>query len=425
MSLRGRRTAFGALAALAVFALTATGDAIYTWILFFQALLLLLGFVQVRLTIRAVELETELPEGQTESGSTAELPLKALIAMPIPPAHVTVEFATADARRRVTRVFVSLPPGIERETAVRFECPYRGEYDIGAEAIEVTDVLGLVRMRVEGEKLRAGKARLAVVPRTYPLGPGLPDLRMNEGAEDGSRSRTGEVSSISDLRDWREGDPLVRVHWKVSARLGHPIVKEFDGSLDARNLVFADCTGAGFAPDDPEKSEYENRIARLDAAETVVSAAASFCGFFCGEGRSVRLVTCSDERLESESRGQGGGFDALRLHLAGVRFGGSAGAAKMLSVECERYGVPDSLVYITADLSGEVGEALAALADSGSRITVVSCGRLDGREEERLRSKDVAVMYAPRICGGVPAPRTEEPSHADAEEQEEADGYGA
>ena len=425
MSLRGRRTAFGVLAAFAVFALITTSDAIYTWILFFQALLLLLGFIQVRLTIRAVELEAELPEEQTESGGTVEIPLKALIAMPIPPAHVTVEFATADARQRAAKVFVSLPPGIERETTVRVECPYRGEYDIGAEALEATDILGLVRMRVEGERLRSEKVRLAVVPRTYPLGPGLPDLRMNEGAEDGSRSRTGEVSSISDLRDWQEGDPLVRVHWKVSARLGKPIVKEFDGSLDARNLVFVDCTGAGFAPDDPEKSDYENRTARLDAEETVASAAASFCSFFCGKGRSVRLVTCSDERLESESRGQGGGYDVLRLHLAGVRFGGSAGAARMLSVECEQYGVPDSLVYITADLSGEVAEALAALADAGSRITVVSCGRSDEREEERLRSKGAAVTCAPQVRGGVLPSRTEEPSAEEAEEPEEVTGYGA
>lgn len=401
-SLRKRRIVFGALAAIDAVALAATGAAIYLWILFFQGMLLLVGFIQVRMTLSAVSIKIELPEGQTESGGAVEIPIVAAIERPILPAHLTVAITTADARQNHATVYVSLPPGISRGCSLICECPYRGEYEIGAEALEATDIFGLIRMRVEGAKLRTMKARFAVTPKAYDLDQSLLDLRMNEGMEDGARSRTGEVSSIADLRDWQEGDPLVRVHWKISARVGKPIVKEFDGSYDVRNLIFVDGSRAGF----PEltENEYTDRINRLDAEETVAAAAVSFCRLFCGNGRSVRLVTCGEARLETESRENGGfgdGYDALRLHLAGMQFGGDATAAQMLRFECEEYGKPDSLVFISSDVSAELSEELSSLSSGGSRVTFVCCGAdLDEGSLSRMQSRGVQVQKAALIEGG-------------------------
>lgn len=406
-SLRGRRAAFGVLAAAALTALAASGDAVYLWILFFQGVLLAAGWLQVRLTLGAVRVRIELPEGRIESGGSVRIPMKVSVDSFMPPAHLALEFLTADARRERATVYASLAPGKPYDCVLECDCPYRGEYEIGAAALEGVDLFGLIRIRIEGKKLKTALSSVVVYPKTYELEQRLLDLRMNEGAEDGAKRDAGEVSSIADLREWRDGDSLKRVHWKLSARMRKTIVKEFDGSFDAKNLVFVDGTRAGFPARGEQDDPLAAEIRRLDTEETIAAAAASFCRLFCENGRRVKLVSCAETRSETESHvygGMSGGYEALCLHLAQLRFGGGLDATKVLGLECERFGAPDSVVFITCDVSAALVEALAALGERGSRITLVCCGEEPGAAAlAELRSRGVAVERARMVEGGARA----------------------
>ena len=405
-SLRGRRIAFGVLGAAALIALISSGDAIYLWILFFQACVLLAGWVQVRMTFRAVNVRIDLPEGRTESGERVEIPIRVAIQMPIAPAHLAVELLTADARSDRSVVYASVVPGKGAGCVLACECPYRGEYEIGAVALEGVDLFGLIRMRVEGERLKSGRSSIVVLPRTYDIGRTRLDLRMSEGAEEGAKRDAGEVSSIAELRGWREGDALNRVHWKLSARARKLIVKEYAGSFDAKSLVFVDGSRAGYAPaEDGDESRGET-VRRLDFEETVSTAAASCCRLLCESGHQVRLVTCGESRFEAEGGGvlglAGSGFETFCRGIANMRFGGRLPAPKVLGLDIERRGAPDSLIYVSGDASAEMVEVLSALSERGSRVTLVCCGdELSDAAYAELGSHGVIVERARRVEGGV------------------------
>ena len=84
--------------------------------------------------------------------------------------------------------------------------------------------------------------QLLVLPRRYSISahlelPGCPDARA--GASSASLA-TGDSDEFVSLRDYREGDPLRRVHWPSSAKRGKPVIKEFQREHFARHTLVLD-----------------------------------------------------------------------------------------------------------------------------------------------------------------------------------------
>ena len=57
-------------------------------------------------------------------------------------------------------------------------------------------------------------------------------------------SSVGESEEFVSLREYRAGDPMRRLHWKSFAKLGKPIVKEFQDEFFVRHALALDTFGA-------------------------------------------------------------------------------------------------------------------------------------------------------------------------------------
>ena len=101
-----------------------------------------------------------------------------------------------------------------------------------------------------------------ILPRRYPL-PDIPLPGARQYQLDGVAlaSAIGESEEFVSLRDYRPGDPKRRIHWRSWARLGRPIVKEYEDEFLVRHALILDT----FA-----------RPGRAAALEEAVSIAASF-----------------------------------------------------------------------------------------------------------------------------------------------------
>ena len=101
-----------------------------------------------------------------------------------------------------------------------------------------------------------------VLPKCYRVPPlALPGARRYQHGGVALASSVGDSEEFVSLRDYRPGDPLQRVHWKSFARLGHPVVKEYQDEFFERHALVLDT----FA-----------RAASDDAFEAAVAVAASF-----------------------------------------------------------------------------------------------------------------------------------------------------
>lgn len=112
----------------------------------------------------------------------------------------------------------------------------RGFYQIGEIQVAIKDVFGFYSIK----KKMASDTALIV----YPVPRELNSFRITSIEQLGEMliedKAFEDKSRISSLREFREGDSVKSIHWKLSAKLGDLIIKEFDNSADTNVIVFVD-----------------------------------------------------------------------------------------------------------------------------------------------------------------------------------------
>lgn len=127
----------------------------------------------------------------------------------------------------------------------------RGVHQLSLGTILAQDPMGLFRVRVSTGQ----DVEIAAWPE--PVNPSVSGLEASgEGTagqmETGQRSMTG--SAIHGVRQWYPGDPLSRVHWPSTAKLGHLAVMEFEVEASDDMMVILD-EGASASGDSGEGFE--------------------------------------------------------------------------------------------------------------------------------------------------------------------------
>ena len=120
----------------------------------------------------------------------------------------------------------------------------RGVYSLGPVRLRVGDLFA----RVASETTIGSRTRFLVRPRTVPVRAELHEMRWGGGL----RARFGlleDPALFAGVREYQPGDPLRRLHWKSTARLGRPVSKRFEPAREREVVVVVDiqtATGASW-----------------------------------------------------------------------------------------------------------------------------------------------------------------------------------
>jgi len=192
-------------------------------------------------------------------------------------------------------------PGETVETEVELTPLRRGPLHFAGVLIARTDPLGLMRSFV---KVPAPQTTL-ILPRRYALPPiALPgSVKYQEGGVTFA-SNVGQSEEFISLRDYRKGDPLRHIHWRTWARIGRPVVREFEDEFFVRHALVLDT----FTALDPS-----------ELFEEAVSVAASFaCTVGTQESLLDLLFVGPESYCFTAGRGVAHGDHMLEI-LASVR----------------------------------------------------------------------------------------------------------
>ncbi len=128
-------------------------------------------------------------------------------------------------------------PGQEIEVAAELTPLRRGSLYFKGLIVARADPLGLFRAF---HRFKLPQSVL-VLPKRYPLPPvALPgDMKYQEGGV-ALASNVGQSDEFVSLRDYRYGDPLRHIHWRSWARVGKPVVKEFEDEFFVRHALILD-----------------------------------------------------------------------------------------------------------------------------------------------------------------------------------------
>jgi uncharacterized protein (DUF58 family) len=192
----------------------------------------------------------------------------------------------AKAGLDVTPVETFVEPAESRPARVRLALRprNRGRYVLPSLAVARTDPFGLVRSK----SLWLPEQVVLAYPRYYTLDE-LP-LPMGRRYQPGGiplASEVGDSLEFIGTREYREGDPLRKIHWRSWGRLGRPVVKEYQEEYFSRIALVLDT----FLPKRFGPRERE----RFEAA---ISLLASVAGHFSRSDEVVDILAAGPDLYE-------------------------------------------------------------------------------------------------------------------------------
>lgn len=179
-----------------------------------------------------------------------------------------------------------IPSGGRHLAQVELETPTRGEFKVPLMYLQSAFPLGLVAL-----------ARPVVTQGTflvYPTGPVLAEVpwlgaALRDHGLD-QHARPGHGSSPRGVREYRPGDAWRQLHWKTTARLGKPYVKETERDQAEALTLYLDMRAEVHTP---------------ATVEHLLTVATSLLAYMQAAGRDVALAT-QPEAAPPETGGPSG-----------------------------------------------------------------------------------------------------------------------
>lgn len=212
-----------------------------------------------------------------------------------PPAGITIEGPVP---------FLEAFDGRGARFRVRLRARNRGRVSLPALGIARTDPLGLVR----SSGLWIPSSSLLVYPRTYAID--APRLAAGRRYQPGGiplASAVGDSLEFVGTREYREGDPPRKIHWRSWARLGRPVVKEYQEEYFSRLALVLDT----YLPRRPR----QRLTARFEAAIVVL---ASLADRYSRSEDVVDILAAGPDLYEVSTGRSLGALDTVLEALAGL-----------------------------------------------------------------------------------------------------------
>lgn len=152
------------------------------------------------------------------------------------------------------------------QNRVTFAC--RGTYEIGVGCIYVYDFFRIFGLRVDFDLYNT----VYVTPRRR-LADDSIAAAASDTAESSKRAHTSyDRLEIGDVREYRMGDTLKSIHWKLTARADEPIVREFNAGQTQTVCLYCDLAAhfpleAPPAPEPPKKKRRKKGVPEAPAPE--------------------------------------------------------------------------------------------------------------------------------------------------------------
>lgn len=169
---------------------------------------------------------------------TIQLMNRAVI--PITNIKIYLTYQNAYSKRKYKAEYmVSLDARTNTQVTVSLKSEHAGNLVISMRGIRIYDYLRLFSLR----KKQPGEIKAAVLPKYYEL----PEWRISGGSSNlidsdtYSATKSGDdPSEIFAIREYRAGDRLQRIHWKLSRKQNQLMIKEFSDPISCSLLILVD-----------------------------------------------------------------------------------------------------------------------------------------------------------------------------------------
>lgn len=135
---------------------------------------------------------------------------------------------------------------LQKKQTVELESAFCGCLRCSMEKARLWDFCGLLPVPLSCGVVK----RVSVMPHTFPVEACMESApALNEDCQEYAQDRKGQDRTETyQLRDYAAGDSLSQIHWKLSSKRGHPVVREAACPVDQSLLLFVDRTWENVTP---------------------------------------------------------------------------------------------------------------------------------------------------------------------------------
>lgn len=255
-------------------------------------------------------------------------------------------------------------------------CRNRGYYTLGKLVVDIQDPLGLFTRQVVFDRA----IDLTVYPKVHAIQKF--DLPAKEffGRVTVPMQTHEDFTSMKSIREYRVGDSMKKIHWKLSSKLDHPLVKEYDLSADTKVYMLVDGYKDTIRPD------------QLDTQDGLVEVAISLIHYFLGYDISVSLVCNTLKRLSIDGKDMAR-FGLFLEELTGYVPTGEQTFVEFLKAETNKLYYGSTIIAVTDKLTDDLLYTVLGLKEKRFDVVLILYGEDSGLypdEIDLLNHQEVA-----------------------------------
>lgn len=323
-----------------------TGSPLFLMIGSLIVLLCGIGIYGVFRAANTLEISETLSEQTVQRGEDVLLTLRIQHRGRIPIAPLDAELTSPGEMQESM-----LDGGRRQVLQVLFHAAHVGAGHPGVKCVLLSDLLGVCNISVQPGL--SGK-ELLVLPQLFDVAP----LKLSSGeagAETMARA-SEDVTNPAEVRTYQPGDPIKKIHWKLSARKREPLVRRFEDPVQPDALVLMDCSAPPRQAD--AEQEADLRDALLETAASVMVQAER-----AEHPARLPIFGLHPVELDKEM-----GLPILLENLARTDFSDTEPFAKVLMLETRRMRRVGCAVIITARLDSQMVDVMISMRRMGPNV---------------------------------------------------------
>ena len=248
----------------------------------------LISFLLLVITRLAIALEISSTDIFTSKQRrfTIAVRVKNRFLLPISPVKMTGVFHDSDGNLIKDKLIVaSVMPFNKAEFIFDGFLKYRGDYTLGIKTAEIYDFLGLFRFKMK----KLPVCHVTVAPRRLILGE---NGALCEEETDSLRTQYTffENDTFTSVREYADGDSLIRVYWKLSAKQDKLMVKQSDLNLSSSAALIID-TSTVYADENQSECEIDALLeAALAVARKIITEGSTAACIYNNEAVETEII---------------------------------------------------------------------------------------------------------------------------------------
>ncbi|MDR7855975.1 DUF58 domain-containing protein [Tissierella sp.] len=213
------------------------GDMPY-FILYISLLALLLPLIHCIYIIRKISGNISIPSGSLFIGDNIDIEYTIENNSPFPIPFMEIQSYISEELTGIKspKIILSLDKRQAYSEKERLVLRKRGSYDIGDIEVNVRDIFGFYSFK----KKLSSETSLIVYPEIVNLSTFKVIVSQQSGELLVHNSAFQDRSRTTSFRNYREGDSIKQIHWKLSSKSDNLIIKDFENRGDTNAIILID-----------------------------------------------------------------------------------------------------------------------------------------------------------------------------------------